>query len=489
MSKMFVVHSKPMDEIKKAEARIHNAEKYLVHAQNDLQEAKQHQTKTKQLISNGKIICFDTIAKWMPDEKLDALTMVLHSTPLKQVDQDPHKVSVLEERNFNIVLPGNASPCNQMYSGRCWMFAGLNIFRRLLINQNKLKPTFELSQSYLFFWHYFEQYNAMLNLFYYKKDLPPVERAEFLDKPLHDGGNWIIFRRLARKYGVVPKNMYRESWPSSHSSEMNSILCHLLQNDIQHCSTINDVLEFNKFRNERLKQVLHILCSCMGKPPMSNEFLSTLETIENKPIRLKGTALSTFNAIDVNFDIDDHIQIIHDPRPEAKDLTWYTTQHQSLEDTPELFFNVKDMKQICAAVTLSIKLGRGVWFACNMNEDVCPQVQGMAKGLYRPDKFIPEGNSLQMSKEDRMVWGRAHCNHAMLIVGVEFEQNEVKAFKIENSWGATGPGHGFYKMTADWFHEHTYTVVIHRDILLKSGIVVTEHSEKMTEYPYYDIFG
>ena len=486
---MFVVHSKPMNEIKKAEARIQNAEKYLVHAQNDLQEAKQHQTKTKQLISNGKIICFDTIAKWMPDENLDALTMVLHSTPLKQVDQDPQKLSILEQRNYNIVLPGSASPCNQMYSGRCWMFAGLNIFRRLLINQHKLKPTFELSQSYLFFWHYFEQYNDMLNLFYYQKDLPPVEKAEWLDKPLHDGGNWIIFRRLARKYGVVPKNMYRESWPSSHSSEMNSILCHLLQNDIQDCSRLTDVQDFVKFRDNRLKQVLHILCSCMGKPPMSNEFLSILETIEHKPLNLKGTAISTFNMINANFDIDQHIQVIHDPRKRAKNLTWYTTQHQSLYDTPELFFNVQDMSQICAAVTLSIKLGRGVWFACNMNEDVCPKLQGMAKGLYRPDKFIPKENSLQMSKEDRMDWGRAHCNHAMLIVGVEFEQNEAKAFKIENSWGATGPGQGFYKMTADWFHEHAYTVVIHRDILLKSGIEVTEHPENITEYDYYDIFG
>ena len=44
-------------------------------------------------------------------------------------------------------------------------------------------------------------------------------------------------------------------------------------------------------------------------------------------------------------------------------------------------------------------------------------------------------------------------------------------------------------MTADWFHEHAYTVVIHRDILLKSGIAITERTGKITEYPYYDIFG
>ena len=88
-----------------------------------------------------------------------------------------------------------------------------------------------------------------------------------------------------------------------------------------------------------------------------------------------------------------------------------------------------------------------------------------------------------------MNWGRAQCNHAMLIVGVEFEAGEAKAFEIENSWGATGPGKGFYKMTADWFQEHAYTVVIHRDVLLKADIAVTERPENIVEYPYYDIFG
>lgn len=479
-----------LDEIQKTEARIQTAEQYLVHAQNDLLEAKQHQKKTNQLLSNKIIINFDTIVQWMPSEKLDALSMVLHSTPFKQVDKDPKIASILQQRTYTKELPGNASPCNQMYSGRCWMFAGLNILRRMLINQYKLKPTFELSQSYLFFWHYFEQYNDMLNLFYHEKNLKPVEKAEYLDKPLHDGGNWITFRRLARKYGVVPKNMYRETWPSSHSSEMNGILCHLLQNDIRHCSTLTNVNAFDDFRNKRLKQVLHILCSCMGRPPMCNEFFTTLETIEKKSLQLKGTALSTFNALNVNFDIDQHIQIVNDPRPESLDLTWYSTQHQSLHDTPELFFNVKNMEKICAAVALSIQFGRGVWFACNMNEDVCPQLQGMAKGLFRPDKFIPKDNQLEMSKPERMIWGRAHCNHAMLIVGVECDRDgKALAFKIENSWGATGPGHGFYKMTADWFCEHTYTVVIHRDIVTKADIAVTEHPKTMPEYLYFDIFG
>ena len=39
---------------------------------------------------------------------------------------------------------------NQMQSGRCWLFAGLNILREVVALKHDLKA-FELSQSYLAF--------------------------------------------------------------------------------------------------------------------------------------------------------------------------------------------------------------------------------------------------------------------------------------------------------------------------------------------------
>ena len=481
------VQQLPVDHIKKASMRVEKAKMFLVHAQNDFKEATDYQKTTSELTKQHKIINLAMISKWMPkDLTVDPLSMVLHSTPLKQVDQDPAKVSILRNRNYNVVLPGNVTPSNQMYSGRCWMFAGLNILRRLLILQHDLKPDFELSQSYLFFWHYFEQYNEMLNLFFFRKELPEAEKLEWLEKPLHDGGNWITFRRLSQKYGVVPKKAYRESWPSSHSSEMNKILCQLLQNDIMQCHTFANENDFIRFRDNRLQQVLRILCSCMGTPPM-NECLISLKTNKDVPLQLKTTPLSLLEMLDKPFCIDQHIQIIHDPR--AKNKTWHKTQHQDLQAVPELFFNLTDMTQICKVVTASIAGGRGVWFACNMNEDVSTPEQGMALGLYRPDQFLPKGNNLNMNKINRMNWGRARCNHAMLIVGVETDAQGVPiSFKIENSWGFLGPGKGFYKMTADWFHEHVYTVVVHRNILLNAEIDISAQ-ENIQEYPYYDIFG
>ena len=45
---------------------------------------------------------------------------------------------------------------NQKASGRCWIFAGLNVLRELIAKKYDLKE-FELSQNYTAFWDKFEK--------------------------------------------------------------------------------------------------------------------------------------------------------------------------------------------------------------------------------------------------------------------------------------------------------------------------------------------
>ena len=50
---------------------------------------------------------------------------------------------------------------NQKHSGRCWLFAGLNMLRLEAMNKMNLE-NFELSQSYLMFWDKLEKANYFL---------------------------------------------------------------------------------------------------------------------------------------------------------------------------------------------------------------------------------------------------------------------------------------------------------------------------------------
>ena len=528
-------------EIQKLQTEVQRATEAAQYYSNQLEQIQKDDKKQKEIEKKGYNVSYDKLMEITEDFEPDGLSYVLHNMLLREVDEDAVKANELMQRHWDVTC-GVKAPSNQMYSGRCWMFAGLNILVRQLINGYKLEPTFELSQSYLFFWHYYEQYNDILNLFFFKPELQDqwnIERADILQEPLHDGANWINFYRLVKKYGVVPKPMYPESMSTVHSEEMKVILANMLAKDL--CDMEKQKLKisvgvndnkaqkesFVKFRNIKIKAVLKLLCEFMGKPPLNGQI--KLKTVANnlaisdpnhkKTSKIEVQSPAKFFAAINNMggavivdgqplllqpiDVDNLVQIINDKRVDdreydndklgslklSQDAHWYTTEYQEHQTHRNLLYNLKDMKIISKIVLLSLKMYRPVWFACNMNTDVDKRRQGMDNKLFRPDLFT--NFQLKMDKATRMKYGRAHCNHAMLIVGAETDENgEVIAFNVENSWGNSGPNGGFYKMTIDWFNERAYTWVVHRNIIdtvLKKEI--GEAPKNIGVYPKVDFFG
>ena len=98
------------------------------------------------------------------------------------------------------------SVTNQARSGRCWMFAGLNLFRtetRDLLNVKE----FEFSQSYVMFWDKMERANYVLEAVIETADRPVDDRvvAWLLHQPLGDGGQWDMFVSLVRSTAWSPR--------------------------------------------------------------------------------------------------------------------------------------------------------------------------------------------------------------------------------------------------------------------------------------------
>ena len=65
------------------------------------------------------------------------------------------------DHTFSDIVSGEMPVTNQKSSGRCWGFAGLNLFRIYLGRKYNLKE-FEFSQSYFMFWDKFEKSNYFL---------------------------------------------------------------------------------------------------------------------------------------------------------------------------------------------------------------------------------------------------------------------------------------------------------------------------------------
>ena len=143
----------------------------------------------------------------------------LHNNLLSSVST-PRTVKTVPRVLTNEITP--ETPCsNQKSSGRCWIFAAVNMLRRSLIADKKIPSSFEFSQSYVFFYDKLERMNYNLDLV---EKLKEKEKGwddrvvqHILKEPFGDGGQWVMFTNIANKYGLIPKDSYPESTHSSNS--------------------------------------------------------------------------------------------------------------------------------------------------------------------------------------------------------------------------------------------------------------------------------
>jgi len=121
---------------------------------------------------------------------------------------------------------------NQRNSGRCWIFAMQNIFRKFLIQKYALAPSFELSASYLAYYDLLEKSNLFLASVWDLRKEDHMENSVLhllLKQPVSDGGQWNMLLNLVSKYGVVPKNLMPETVHSGNTQRVNAILNRILR--------------------------------------------------------------------------------------------------------------------------------------------------------------------------------------------------------------------------------------------------------------------
>jgi bleomycin hydrolase len=114
---------------------------------------------------------------------------------------------------------------NQKHSGRCWMFAGLNVLRKIALTKLNVK-NLELSQPYLQFFDKLEKANCFLDRIIEQADQPTNSRENMyvFQTTIGDGGYWSNFVSLVTKYGVVPLDAMPETAVSNNTDELNVVL-------------------------------------------------------------------------------------------------------------------------------------------------------------------------------------------------------------------------------------------------------------------------
>lgn len=396
-------------------------------------------------------------------------------TPAKNVAMNRQAVVRCNHTFSHVVQAGAATSQNQ--SGRCWMFAGLNLFRTTAAENMNLED-FELSQSYTFFWDKLERANYFLESVLKTLDEPTDGRliAWLMANPVEDGGQWDMFVNVVKKYGVVPKQVMPETESSSASATMNDRLTQKLREYACRLRAAHrkgesrEELEAQK--SQMLGEVYRMLCIHLGEPPA--EFPWQWRTKEKVFHRDGVLTPRQFYDKHVGIDLDAMVCLIHCPTEATPLNTLYTVNYLGNvvggRDTCYLNVNLDTMKRAAIA---QIKDERPVWFGCDVGKSFDRDLGLMDaelydfEGLYR----VP----FALDKAQRLDYGASVMTHAMVFTGVDLDDDgRPLKWRVENSWGDKNGDKGFMVMTDRWFDEYNYEVVVDRKYLSPDVLAILD---------------
>ncbi|MBO7405451.1 MAG: aminopeptidase, partial [Clostridia bacterium] len=218
---------------------------------------------------------------------------------------------------------------NQKSSGRCWLFAATNVLREQ-IGKKLNVDSFELSQSYLAFWDKFERVNYYIEAIADTANEPSNSRVVdyIVETGVHDGGQWDMFVNIVKKYGVVPKVAYPETFQSSNTGTLNRHINNYLR---AKTGTIRTLVregrceEFAALRTEILKRVYSFLCACYDVPPAEFDFEYK---DKDGAIHLeRGLTPMSFCEKYVGNYLDDYVSIVHAPTADKPFGKMYTVKY------------------------------------------------------------------------------------------------------------------------------------------------------------------
>ena len=366
------------------------------------------------------------------------------------------------------------SATNQRRSGRCWLFATLNLFRVGAMKKMNVK-NFEFSQAHIHFWDKLERANHFLEAILETSDRPVDDRTIhfLLSDPIGDGGQWNMATNLIRKHGLVPMSAYPESHSSSSTRSMNTVLKDILRTT---ASEIRGILddggsknEARKHKEERMKEIWRVLCIHLGTPP---EKFDWQWRDKDKEFHRKGT-MTPLEFVDeyVEVDWEDYICIVNDPRNEYYRTYTVDFLQNVAGGPPVVYLNVPsdEMKHITQRL---LEDGIPVWMGCDVGKNMARK-----RGLWDAELYDLKGLygiQFGMEKADRLRFGQTMMTHAMLFTGVDVVDGKPRRWTVENSWGSEDSGEkGFYTMNDNWYDEHMFEIAAPRDYLtdeMKSGL-------------------
>ncbi len=363
---------------------------------------------------------------------------------------------------FNIETK-KQSITNQKSSGRCWMFSGMNVLRANFAKRtDSLKVTF--SQDYLFFYDQLEKANLMLQgvIDTGKKPIDDQRVQFFFHHPLNDGGTFCGVADLTEKYGLVPTEVQPETYSAESTSRMSRIISSKLREQgLELRKMVNEgkkAKDIQQRKTEMLSEIYHMLVITLGEPV--KEFTYAFRDKNGKALTpLKTYTPQSFYQEVVGEKLNGtFIMVMNDPRREYYKTYEVEYDRHTYDGHNWKYLNLpmEDIEQLAIA---SLKDGRKLYSSYDVGKQL-----DRKRGYADTENYDYEslfGTTFGMNKAERISTFDSGSTHAMTLTAVDLDADgKPLKWKVENSWGSDSGHQGCIIMTARWFREYMFRLVV-----------------------------
>ncbi len=361
----------------------------------------------------------------------------------------------------------------QQKSGRCWLFAALNILREKVAETCNLEH-FELSQNYLSFYDKLEKANNFLEMVIEHADEPVKgQLMQYVLRGMTDGGYWSEAVDVIEKYGVVPKQVQPETYQSEHTANFVAAINRLLRKDAME---LRELVRAGKDpyarKREMMAEVYKAQCIAFGQPVQEFDF--AYRDKDGSYHDERGLTPKTFYEKYVGISLRDYTAVINEPtadKPLDMPIQFHAVENMTGRDMKALNLAQEALEELCVK---QLKAGQAIWFACDASA-----FGARKEGIWDPDSVKYEallgGFSTAMPKGRRLEYNSSSANHAMLLTGVHFDAaGRPDRWKIENSWGEKVGEKGYFVCSEKYFKEFVYEAVIDRQYFTSEELAILE---------------